>query len=155
MLTKELPASDFTPTPHSFARLMDMYESNYIRLRLLCGNIHNLPDHQISHIKGSVPLSITTTERTAHTTTIILTYLFTDSNITLRRPDLVVRIYHDARQAEVISRHCHISNQRLRPWQQKVDSVLLCRWRLNRFLYKWSRYLYRQGHQFKLIKPQQ
>lgn len=148
MLIKELSTSGFTPTPHSFAQLMDMYESNYIRLRLLCGNIHDLPDYYVSKIENGVPLSLTTTERTKHTTTIILTYLFRGENITIRRPDLVIRIYHDARQAEVISRRCHISNRLLRPWEQKVDSVLLCRWRLNRFLYKWSRYLHRQGHSF-------
>ncbi|MCK5725318.1 MAG: DUF1249 domain-containing protein [Thiotrichaceae bacterium] len=148
MLIKE-SATTYQPIPHSFAKLMDMYEANYIRLRLLCGNIHDLPDHKLSILENGVPLSLTTLGRTAHTTTIILTYLFHGQNITVRRPDLVVRIYHDARQAEVISRCCHFSNRTLRPWEQTVDSVLLCRWRLNRFLYKWAGYLYRQGHSFK------
>lgn len=150
MLTREKHSAIYTPRPHSFADLMEMYEANYIRLRLLCGNINRLPDEVVSHVPGSVSVQLKTMERSRHTTTIMLTYLFENDCDTSRRPDLMVRVYHDARQAEVVSRRCNITGASLRPWEKEVDSVLLCRWRLNRFLYKWGGYLYHQGHSFNV-----
>ncbi len=150
MLTTEKYSSIYTPRPHSFADLMQMYEANYIRLRLLCGNIRALSDEVISNIQGGVPVSLKTVDQTRHTTTILLTYIFKDEADCIRRPDLLVRIYHDSRQAEVISRRCNISGDVLRPWEKDVDSVLLCRWRLNRFLFKWAGYIHRQGHSFNI-----
>ncbi len=131
---------------------MQMYEANYIRLRLLCGNIRRLSGEVVSNIPGGVPVSLKMLEQTAHTTTILLTYIFDDESDSCRRPDLMIRVYHDARQAEVVSRRCNISGSVLRPWEKEVDSVLLCRWRLNRFLYKWGGYLHRQGHSFNTGK---
>ncbi|MEE9303163.1 MAG: DUF1249 domain-containing protein [Thiotrichaceae bacterium] len=148
MLKTERHSSIYTPRPHSFADLMQMYEANYIRLRLLCGNIRRLSNEVISNVQGGVPVSLKTVEQTRHTTTIMLTYIFAEEAESIRRPDLLVRIYHDSRQAEVLSRRCSISGSILRPWEENVDSVLLCRWRLNRFLFKWAGYIHRQGHSF-------
>ncbi|MFN3786714.1 MAG: DUF1249 domain-containing protein, partial [Thiothrix sp.] len=55
MLVKE-QATHFAPRPKSFAALMDMYEINYIQLRLLCGDIRNLPAESISRIEGGIPV---------------------------------------------------------------------------------------------------
>ncbi len=127
---------------------MQMYEANYIRLRLLCGDIRRLSGEVISNLPGGVPVSLNVVEQTRHTTTILLTYIFEGEPDACRRPDLKVRIYHDSRQAEVISRRCHVGGLVLRAWEKEVDSVLLCRWRLNRFLYKWAGYIHKQGHSF-------
>lgn len=140
----------YSPRPHSFADLMQMYEANYIRLRLLCGNIRRLSGEVISNVPYGVPVSLRVVEQTRHTSIILLTYIFEDESERVRRPDLQIRIYHDSRQAEVVSRRCNISNTILRAWEKDVDSVLLCRWRLNRFLFKWASYIYRQGHSFNV-----
>lgn len=137
----------FTPRPQSFADLMEMYEINYIHLRLLCGDIRTLPNETLSiSPSGGVPLCIKILERTQHTTLFIMTYLFDNEE---QRPDLKVQVYHDSRQADVISRHCRFTQKNIRLWEQNTDNVLLCRWRLNRFLFKWINYLHRQGHYFK------
>lgn len=148
MLKTEKHVEIYSPRPHSFADLMQMYESNYIRLRLLCGNIRRLSGEIISNIPGGVPVSLRVIEQTRHTSTIMLTYIFDDEAVSARRPDLQIRIYHDSRQAEVVSRRCNISGSTFRAWEKDVDSVLLCRWRLNRFLYKWAWYIHKQGHSF-------
>jgi uncharacterized protein YqiB (DUF1249 family) len=145
MIVKNKKTEAFNPRPRSFIDLMDMYEHNYIRLRLFCGDIRQLPDETISTIDGMVPVRLTVLERASHTTIIMLTYLFDDGD---RRPDLKVQIYHDSRQADVISRNCRISGRDLRVWEQQIDNILLCRWRLNRFLYKWLNHLEHQGHSF-------
>ena len=139
----------FTPRPRSFVDLMDMYEHNYIRLRLFCGDIRQLPEEMVSTIPGGVPVRLSVLERASHTTTLMLTYLFDDGE---RRPDLKIQVYHDSRQADVISRNCRLTGRDIRLWEEQLDSVLLCRWRLNRFLYKWLKHLDYQGHSFKDTK---
>ena len=140
----------FTPRPRSFVALMDMYEANYIRLRLFCGDIRQLPDESISTISDGVPVQLKVLERSAHTTLLMLTYLFDHED---KRPDLKVQIYHDSRQADVVSRNCRISGKDMRVWEREFDSMLVCRWRLNRFLNKWLGYLDYQGHTFLPQKP--
>lgn len=135
----------FQPRPRSFVALMDMYEANYIRLRLFCGDIRALPDQSISTIPGGVPVQLTVLERASHTTQIMLTYLFADES---RRPDLKLQVYHDSRQVDVISRNCKMLGRDIRLWESQFDSMLVCRWRLNRFLHKWLSYLEFQGHSF-------
>lgn len=135
----------FNPRPQSFVALMDMYEANYIRLRLFCGDIRKLPDESISTIMDGVPVQLKVLERSTHTTLLMLTYLFEDDE---RRPDLKIQIYHDSRQADVVSRNCRITGQDMRLWEKEFDSMLVCRWRLNRFLHKWLGYLEHQGHSF-------
>lgn len=140
-------ATTFNPRPDSFVALMDMYEANYIRLRLFCGDIRNLPDEKISTTGSGVPVKLKVLERSSHTTLIMLTYLFEDDE---RRPDLKIQIYHDSRQADVISRTCRITGENMRLWERELDSMLVCRWRLNRFLHKWLGYLEHQGHSFSI-----
>jgi len=149
MEVKNKNTDAFTPRPHSFIDLMNMYEGNYIRLRLFCGDIRQLPDETISKLEGGVPVSLKVIERSRHTTLLMITYLFEDEE---RRPDLKVQIYHDSRQADVVSRNCRITGRDIRLWEKQFDNVLLCRWRLNRFLYKWLGYLEHQGHSFKVDK---
>lgn len=145
MLIKKLPSFICTPQPRSFAALMEMYELNYIRLRRLCGDIKGLQDTNISYQTDIIPVQLNIIDRASHTTTIFLTYLFSDK----QRPDLRIRVYHDSKQAEVISRACQLVGLKNRMWQQDPsDSLLQCRWRLNRFLYKWLGYLQKQGHAF-------
>ncbi len=136
-----------------------MYEHNYIHLRLFCGDIQQLPDESISNLPGSVPVKLTVLERSKHTTLLMLTYLFDNTTLVddlaqnlphkkKRRPDLKIQVYHDSRQVAVVSRSCQISGKEIRLWEKQIDTVLLCRWRLNRFLYKWLHYLSYKGHSF-------
>jgi uncharacterized protein YqiB (DUF1249 family) len=146
MILEKQKQSIFTPRPQSFADLMEMYEINYIYLRLLCGDLRTLPDQSDSTVSADgLPVRIKILERTRHTTIFIMTYLFDEEE---RRPDLKVQVYHDSRQADVISRHCHFTKKNKQAWEKNIDSALLCRWRLNRFLFKWIKYLHRQGHYF-------
>jgi len=138
-----------TPRPQSYAGLMEMYEANYMRIRLLCGDVRRLSGEYYSTLDQHIPVSLRVIEQTRHTTILCLNYEFdqTDEQASHRRPELIVKIYHDARQAEVASHKCRLSSQQ-RSWEKQVDSVLLCRWRMNRFLYKWIAFLRHQGHSF-------
>lgn len=145
MQIKERHTAICPPRPKSYAGLMELYEINYIRLRLLCGDVRQLSGKHYSSLDQHLSVSLTVLDQAKHTTTLCLTYEFDDDHDT--RPDLVIKIYHDARQAEVASHKCRIGRVH-QTWAQELDSVLLCRWRLNRFLYKWTAFLKRQGHTF-------
>lgn len=149
MLLKEQPIV-IAPLPKSFAALMEMYETNYMQLRLLCGDLRVLPEVCVSQVAGGIPVRLSILENASHTTTLMLTYLFAGESVNRKdsRPDMVIRVYHDARQAEVVSHRCRLSDGPIKYWRKDLDTMLLCRWRMNRFLYKWTNYLRRQGHHF-------
>jgi hypothetical protein len=128
---------------------MEMYEINYVQLRLFLGDIRSLPNRKISTVPGGIPVLLEVQEQSVHTSTILLTYCFAQSvEHDERKPDMQIRIYHDSRQAEVLSHRCRLNDEKIHAWSKTLDSMLLCRWRMNRFLFKWVKYLRRQGHSF-------
>lgn len=133
----------------TFSALMDMYEQNYLMLRVLCGEFPDQPAKAVSVVDGKAQdLHLYMIESTPHTVTLKLTYEFENQEY---RPDLMIRLYRDAQQAEVLSRKCRLTGKKLRLDSGVSDTALYCRWQLNRFLYKWLRYCKRQGHSFENI----
>ncbi|TNF98491.1 MAG: DUF1249 domain-containing protein [Gammaproteobacteria bacterium] len=135
----------------SFAGLMALYESNYIRFMQLVPQLDGLSEQACSVRSGDISLQLQVLERSRFTTTCHLTYLLDDGVKKIKTPDLKIRIYHDARQAEVMC--CNRQEKDAFGWLDRAACVsnLQWRWRLNRFLYKWLNYCLKQGHGF----PQQ
>jgi hypothetical protein len=142
---------------------MDLYESNYIRLRRLIPDIDALGDTAVSVSQGCMDLQYILLEQTPYTSSFILTYYFDDNSRFIAEPNLEIRIYHDARLAEVISavihKH-HYCNQRVMAVDKLISpdlSILQSKWRLNRFLYKWLNFCLLRGHVFRpnvsLLQP--
>ncbi len=145
-LLKNIERAVFPPLPRSFAALMEMYEVNYMQLRLLCGDIKNLKGSYISTQGNGISLRLEVKEQTAHTSVLLMTYDFSENEDP--RPDLNIQIYHDSRQANVISCRCKFIGEQAAIKALNNETQLLCQWRANRFLFKWVKYLKRQGHQF-------
>ena len=138
-----------SPVPNSFAGLMEMYEANYIRIRKLCGAKDAMPKVAVSRISPGMDLYLQVLDQTKYTSTLALTYYFTEASVGfLAYPDLKLRIYYDALQAEVLSQSYRRQNPNFAAFNYKVNPSLLKRWRMNRFLYKWLSYCDRQGHSF-------
>ena len=144
-----LPSPD---SPDTFTALMDLYERNYINIRRLLPVIPPARMERVSRTPGGLDLHLYVTERCRYTSELILTYRFgQDDGSTIAEPNLWIRVYHDARQAEVMAAH-----PRHRPIfaidalaHHRPERILLStRWRINRFLYKWLSYCLRQGHHF-------
>lgn len=127
--------------PHSFSGLMDLYEYNYLRLRKIAPDL-DIADEMISVSPGHLDLYLSVTERCKYTTMIQMTYRFQKNNIQVCQPDMHLKIYHDARNAEV--------QDRLDRKHRRIYSgeTLQQKWKLNRFLYKWLGYCIYQGHFF-------
>ncbi|MFO1350536.1 MAG: DUF1249 domain-containing protein [Gammaproteobacteria bacterium] len=128
----------------TFAGLMDLYERNYIQLRLLIPRLPAAGESLVSRAPGSLDVHLTVVERFRYTAELNLTYFFRKEDEPKAEPDVRIRIYHDARLAEVMAAH-------LRHWPVFANEEqvgLATRWRVNRFLFKWLSYCLHQGHRF-------
>lgn len=133
-------------TSGRFASLMDLYEQNYMLVRLLAPSLRKMgAGEYLSEIPDALPLEMSGIVHNRYTTTFNLTYRFSDhgQGRQPREPDLTIRLYHDACTCEVMSgliSSCRVESRRVRD--------LVNGYRLNRFLNKWLRYCLRQGHGF-------
>ena len=135
------------PKPNTFAGLMELYESNYIRIRKLCNNFKVIDEYTVSRIRNGLDLHMHVTERTKYTVTINLSYHFTSKqelSDLQHYPNILIRIYFDAMQAEVLHR---VSKPRHR-YSLKNSHWLRQKWTDNRFLFKWLSFCLYQGHRF-------
>ncbi len=124
---------------------MDLYEQNYILMRLLAPGLRHYQNSvYLSEPEGVLPLELSAIEHNRYTTTFKLTYLFSDSLRSRREPNLTIRLYHDARTCEVMSGLIPSRKLELRRTRDLTDG-----YRLNRFLNKWTSYCLRQGHGFE------
>lgn len=147
MLIQDRQPAHLETRPRSFAGLMDLYEANYMRLRRLCPDLASARGERVSRVPDAMDLHMQVEAQTPYTTTIRLTYLFEGGEGGTRRsPDVLVRMYHDARQVEVLGRHCRPLDLDIRVDDLPRQRSLYCKWRLNRFLFKWLGYCLRQGH---------
>jgi uncharacterized protein len=135
--------------PGSFVSLMSLYESNYIRLGWLIPNLRELDGASISNVDNDLPLHVHVDERSPYTTTLTLTYLFEDADgARVADPDLQIRVYHDARLAEVQACarwHRHTVLESIR---SDLARALGDRWLRNVMLNKWLDYCVERGHRF-------
>jgi uncharacterized protein YqiB (DUF1249 family) len=154
MLGDDLCAVSWRTRPGSFVGLMTLYESNYIRLGWLVGDLRALEGEHRSRVDGDVELKLTVRERGPYTTTLALTYVFGDEcGGTVEDPDLEIRVYHDARLAEArtdAGRPAHPGLRLLsdRARREAEGSALGQRWARNMMLNKWLEYCADRGHRF-------
>ncbi len=133
------------PLAHApLTQLMALYEQNYLNMRLLVPGLQSLECGVYwSELPDCLDLRLTVLERSRYTTTVNMSYVFTRESGQVDKPDLVIRVYHDARSAEAMSGLIHgdrLTRREVRDLQRS--------WTLNRFLYKWLRYNLHRGHQF-------
>lgn len=133
--------ADSTVKRRSFSGLMDLYEYNFLRLRKIVPDL-SIADEMISVSPGHLDLFLSVNERCKYTTMIRMTYQFHKDNKLICQPDMHIKIYHDARTAEVQDR---LDNKHRRVYS---GETLQQKWRLNRFMYKWLGYCIHQGHFF-------
>ena len=149
MLTDVLSIVSWRSRPRSFVALMSLYESNYLRLAHLAGNLKLLDGARLSRVPEDCDLRLTVTERSPYTTSFDLTYLFAGADGLTTYPDMRVRVYHDARLVEAqewASRHEHGALRRLRGLaERELDQ----RWARNTMLNKWLEYCIDRGHGFR------
>ena len=129
--------------PGTFTGLMTLYESNYIKLHQLGSPLEWPADVMVSSSPRDNDLHAEIVKREAYTTTLRLTYWFQEADgLAVPDPDIVVRIYHDARLVEAVrSRDVH-RHAKLRELVRSNNEELDRRWRINMLYNKWIEYLF-------------
>jgi hypothetical protein len=139
----------------TFAALMDLYERNYINMRRLLPVVPPARVRCLSRVAGGLDLHLHIIERCRYTSELTLTYQFGQNDGTIiAEPNLRIRVYHDARQAEVMAahpRHHPAFATDILTYHRADGAQIVTRWRINRFLYKWLSYCLRQGHRFTTL----
>ena len=134
--------------PRSFAGLMTLYEGNHARLRQLLGNLWRLPSMLVSTSSSDLSIHLTLGAHSRYTTSLRMTYWLDNNGLASADPDLMVRIYHDARLAEALScceQPRHIVFKGL--WMPAA-AELERRWLLNILLSKWLEHCLDHRHIF-------
>lgn len=128
-------------TRYNFADLMRVFEVNHAWAHLLLPSRRIRERHFISGERRAAPLFVEILERHRYTSVVRMSYFFPSGP----EPDAHVRLYHDARLAELT--HWTLGES-LRsvcpvPWGPEA---LHDRLRANIFLGKWLAYLAQTGH---------
>jgi len=145
-------------TGKGFVSLMDLYENNYIRFRKLVNelgvnqtgesSLGSSGSSIVSRVDGYQDLHMDILEHGRFTSTVCLTYRFLEGDSLASEPNLVFRIYHDARMVEVLSGNLQHGRQHHDHLPRESARM---KWRLNRFLYKWLGFCLHVGHRFDSI----
>jgi len=155
MLSDSIVSIPRMTCPGSFAALMTLYESNYVRLGWLLPDFRSAAPEQPSVVPGDLPLYLTVLERARYTTTLCMTYYFDDGDMRIADPDLQVRIYHDACLVEAMACTHHHRHRALKNFDTGPGVELNRRWARNVMLNKWLEYCSDQGHRFTVPQPEQ
>lgn len=89
--------------PRTLASLMELQDSSFRRLLRLAPQLRQMRGTFTSRVADALDLHLSVIEKFKYTTTILLTYEFAGGAGTLVEPNVTIRLYHDARLAEVIS----------------------------------------------------
>ncbi|MCG6967223.1 MAG: DUF1249 domain-containing protein [Chromatiaceae bacterium] len=128
----------------SVGDLLALCEENYQYLHSLVPQLKRLTGRHCSCRPDHQDLHLTIIEQTPYTTLLRLTYHFLHPEGGLSDPDVLLRVYHDARQVEVED-----LRQQALPTRRLYEAPgLMNKWRLNLFVSKWLSYCLCQGHLF-------
>jgi len=124
----------------------------YRQLQLLIPDDAARDDRFRSRVEGSPVLRLEILERHPYTHFIRLTYDFEQRERERLAPDAHIRVYQDARLAEVTAFNAEQAFKRsAHPWYP-TRPLLQRTWRENLALDKWLGYLIQQGHSFESMR---
>ena len=134
-------------------RLHDVQEEIFRQLQLLIPETVIHFDSFFSRVKGSPLLRMDILERHPYTSFLRLTYSFENGAEPELAPDAHIRMYQDARMAEVTSFNPDQGCRRTaNPWYPNRQ-LFQKNWRQNLALDKWLGYLLQQGHNVASMRP--
>ena len=116
MLSDALSIVSWRSRPRSFVALMSLYESNYLRLAQLAGNLRHLADMRVSRVPEDCDLRLRSPS-VRRTPRASISPICSTAEGLSTYPDMRVRVYHDARLVEAqewASQHEHEALRRLR-----------------------------------------
>jgi uncharacterized protein YqiB (DUF1249 family) len=138
--------------PPRLSSLQEAQEEIYRQLQLLIPDEAAQDDRFRSEVEGSPILRLEILERHPYTHFIRLTYDFCRDDRERLVPDAHIRLYQDARMAEVTAFNADQAFKRsAHPWYPS-GPLMQRAWRENLALDKWLGYLIQQGHSFETMR---
>ncbi|MEM7278260.1 MAG: DUF1249 domain-containing protein, partial [Pseudomonadota bacterium] len=102
---------------------------------------------RLSSVHGDCDLQVSVLEKAPYTSTISMSYLFSDGMRTISEPDITIRVYFDAQIAEAMQVGSRYASRICDSFGfDPLDKSLDARWVRNAFLNKWLEYCYDRGH---------
>ncbi len=135
------------------SRLHEVQAEIYSLLQLLIPDEFAFTDFLKSRVPGSPLLRLQILERHRYTSFMRLTYDFSENCETRFAPDAHIRLYHDARMAEVTAFDCVQACSRDTHPAYPARQMMHRAFRKNRALERWLDYLLKQGHSVATMQP--
>jgi uncharacterized protein len=135
-----------------YARLTALYADNYWRLTRVLGPDRLAVGGYRSSVGDGIDLLLQMDERKPYTLQFTLSYALPDAQSGRPDPSASVRLYRDARVAEVLACHGARRIEDAIGRSAAPEAVVSHRLRMNAFLGKWLEYLEERGHsRFSLL----
>lgn len=140
----DILASSLNREP-SLGRLVELCEENYCQLLRLLPGLRNMRGSYHSLLDGHAQLHLTVLEHARYTSLVHLTYQFDAGAGRKREPDALLRVYHDAKEVEVVE-----LRESILPVEARYEAPgLRNKWQVNLFVSKWLAFCVLQGHRFE------
>jgi uncharacterized protein len=154
MLTESNIVPECVAGPGSLGGLIALYEANFIKLGMLLDDPAALAGTAVSSSPTDCRLYLSIEEGSRYTRILRMTYLFEEPGGCVADPDLVVRIYLDARVAEVMGWAAFHRHDALSELKFRLAGEIDRRWARNMVLSKWLDYLLDNAHTFRPPAPE-
>ncbi|MFA7321208.1 MAG: DUF1249 domain-containing protein [Dokdonella sp.] len=141
-----LIANRVSALPSRFSWLMGMHAENYHRLARLFAPQRLVAGRYLSSVDDRLDVLLDVTEHHRYTVDLILTYCLRDNETGGLVPSANIRMYRDARMAEVRHYHSDLRLERAIGPLPPARTVFERRVRQSSFLNRWLEYLAEQGH---------
>lgn len=135
--------------------LEQLYASNYQKLFKLIPDLLVYRNHAVGYAVNHSALHVDVIDRSPYTMTVELTYRFNKNLSELMEPAVRIRLYLDAKLAEVISDHARAAVSLVFKDPGHSYEIMHYKWRLNYFLHKWLDHCLNKNYQFneELLNP--
>lgn len=129
-------------------KLMWVFEANYDRLLTLVPRLDELNGLAKASVDGLMDLHLEILDRSRYTTTISLTHYLNDQGRLVANPYMRVRLYHDAKVAEVLAYQNQSRFRHEYPYPNPKMHQRHEKRQLNLFLAEWLTYCIARGYRF-------
>ncbi len=136
------------PVNKSFC-LEKLCETNYQKLLRLIPDLLSLNEPAVGLSKGKPALHMEIVETTKHTLTVLLSHCFERDLGSFIEPAIKIRIYRDAKLAEVIRDHDKFDVTKMINKLGQINEIIEYKWSLNYFLEKWLDHCLLTEYRFK------
>jgi uncharacterized protein YqiB (DUF1249 family) len=117
--------------------LAQVCEANYERLLKLIPGLKNMDESQVACAAGKPALHLALLENSPYTITLELSHCFSKGFESLLEPAVRIRVYLDARAAEVLCDHDRPQVHHALERECQAREVMDYKWSLNYFLSQW------------------